>query len=157
MVLSRAHEMTLPGPNGEVTGAPQTNAVSVSVEYFLAPYEREAANRWLLIGDDIDVSGTKITDFALLFHEFATNAANMVPCLCEEGKLDIAVTMKGEIVEIVRRESSGLPQAAPEAHSIGFGSRLEQIIGKGLGVDISREWMPNGLAIRLSIPLGAIR
>jgi two-component sensor histidine kinase len=70
----------------------------------------------------------------------------------EEGKLDIAATMKGEIPEIVWLESRSPRQAASEPRSIGFGSRLEQIIGQSLGVDISREWMPDGLAIRLSIP-----
>jgi two-component sensor histidine kinase len=74
----------------------------------------------------------------------------------EEGKLEIAVTKKGEILEIVWLESSGPRHAASEPRSIGFGSRLEQIIGQSLGVDISREWMPNGLAIRLSIPCRAI-
>ena len=75
----------------------------------------------------------------------------------EEGKLDIAVTQKGEILEIVWLESNGRQHVPSETHLIGFGSRLEQITGKSLGVDISREWMSNGLSIRLSVPLGVIR
>lgn len=156
MALSRAHEMTLPSLNGEAaTGAPQTTLFRL-LSNILAPYQRDGANRWQLTGDDIDVSGNKITNFALLFHEFATNAAKYGALSVEEGKLDIAVTKKGEMLEIVWLESSGPQHVTSDTHSIGFGSRLEQIIGKSLGVDISREWMPNGLSIRLSVPRGAI-
>ncbi|MGR9145832.1 PAS domain S-box protein (plasmid) [Rhizobium leguminosarum] len=156
MALSRAHEMTLPSLNGETaTGAPETTLFQL-LSNILAPYERDGANRWQLIGDDIDISGTKITNFALLFHEFATNAAKYGALSIEEGKLEIAATMKGEILEIVWLESSGPPQAALEPRSIGFGSRLEQIISQSLGVDIARDWMLNGLSIRLFVPRGAI-
>lgn len=154
--LFRAHEMTLPSPNGAAaSGASQTTLFRL-LSNILAPYERDGANRWQLTGDDIDVSGNKITDLALIFHEFATNAAKYGALSVEEGKLDIAVTKKGEVLEIVWLESSGPRRSTSETRSIGFGSRLEQIIGKSLGVDISREWMPNGLAIRLSVPRGAI-
>lgn len=156
MALSRAHEMTLPSLNGNAaTSTPQTTIFQL-LSNILAPYEREGANRWQLIGDDIDVSGTKLTNFALLFHEFATNAAKYGALSVEEGKLDIAATMKGEILEIVWLESNGPRHAESETRSIGFGSRLELIIGQSLGVEISREWMPNGLSIRLSIPRRAI-
>lgn len=156
MALSRAHEMTLPSLNGEAaTGAPRTTLFQL-LSNILAPYERDGTNRWQLIGDDIDVNGNQITNLALLFHEFATNAAKYGALSVEEGKLDIAATMKGEILEIVWLESSSPRQVAPETRSIGFGSRLEQIISQSLGVDISREWMPNGLLIRLSVPAGAI-
>jgi len=152
MALSRAHEMTLPSLNGEeATGAPETTLFQL-LSNILAPYERDGANRWQLIGDDIDISGTKITNFALLFHEFATNAAKYGALSVEEGKLEIAAAVKGETLEIVWLESSGPLQPTSEPRSIGFGSRLEQIIGKSVGVDISREWMPDGLSIRLSIP-----
>jgi PAS domain S-box-containing protein len=156
MALSRAHEMTLPSLNGEdATGAPRTTLFQL-LSNILAPYEREGANRWQLIGDDIDVNGNQITNLALLFHEFATNAAKYGALSVEDGELDIAATMKGEILEIDWLESNGPRHDAPETRSIGFGSRLEQIIGQSLGVDILREWSPNGLAIRLSVPRSAI-
>ncbi|ULJ82007.1 PAS domain S-box protein (plasmid) [Rhizobium sp. C104] len=156
MALSRAHEMTLPSLNGEAaTCAPETTLFQL-LSNILAPYERAGANRCLLIGDDIDISGTKITNFALLFHELATNAAKYGALSAEEGKLEIAAAVKGEILEIVWLESSGPPQAALEPPSIGFGSRLEQIISQSLGVEIARDWMPNELSIRLSVPRGAI-
>jgi PAS domain S-box-containing protein len=156
VALSRAHEMTLPSLTGEAApGTPRTTLFQL-LSNILAPYERDGANRWELLGDDISVNGNQITNLALLFHEFATNAAKYGALSVEEGKLDIAVTMKGEILEIVWLESSGPQHAAPEPRSVGFGSRLEQIIGQSLGVDISREWMPNGLAIRLLIPRRAI-
>jgi PAS domain S-box-containing protein len=155
VALSRAHEMTLPSPNGEAATGAQTTLFRL-LSNILAPYERDGANRWQLTGDDIEVSGGKITNLALLFHEFATNAAKYGALSVEEGKLDIMVTMKGELVEIAWLESDGPRQPSSEPRSIGFGSRLEQIIGKSLGVDISREWMPSGLSIRLSVPTGAI-
>ncbi|MGO7609327.1 histidine kinase, partial [Rhizobium ruizarguesonis] len=66
--------MTLTRLNGEAaTGVTQSTLFRL-LSNVLEPYEREGANRWLLMGDDIDVSGNKITNFALLFHEFATNA-----------------------------------------------------------------------------------
>ncbi|WP_107677906.1 PAS domain S-box protein [Agrobacterium sp. LAD9] len=156
MALSRAHEMTLPNLNGEAaTGGPRTKLFQL-LSTILAPYEREGSDRWQLVGDDIDVNGNKITNLALLFHEFATNAAKYGALSVEEGKLDIAAKVTGEVLEIVWLESSGPRQAAPETRSIGFGSRLEHIVSRSLGVDISRQWMSNGLAIRLSIPRHAI-
>lgn len=92
----------------------------------------------------------------LLFHEFATNAAKYGALSVEEGKLNITATMKGEILEIVWLESGGPRLAASDTRAIGFGSRLEQIISQSLEVEISREWMPNGLTIRLSIPRHAV-
>jgi two-component sensor histidine kinase len=95
VALSRAHEMTLPSLNSEAaTGAPQTTLFRL-LSNILAPYERDGANRWQLIGDEIDISGTKITNLALLFHEFATNAAKYGALSVDEGILDITATIRG--------------------------------------------------------------
>lgn len=80
MALSRAHEMTLPSLNGEATttGAPRSTLFQL-LSNILAPYERHGTERWELIGDDIEINGNQITNLALLFHEFATNAAKYGP------------------------------------------------------------------------------
>ncbi len=155
MALSRAHEMTLPSLGAETVSAARTTLFQL-VANILAPYERDGAIAWRLSGDDVEVNGNKITNLALLFHEFATNAAKYGALSVEEGKLDITVLMKGEALEIVWLESHGPRPAAADIRSAGFGSRLEQIIGQSLELDISREWMADGLSIRLSLPRRSI-
>jgi len=97
MALSRAHEMTLASLNGEAaTGATRTTLFQL-LSNILVPYERQSPDRWQLTGDDIDVNANKITNLALLFHEFATNAANVVREWAPDG-LQIRLRLQSNLV-----------------------------------------------------------
>ncbi|OHV78223.1 PAS domain S-box protein [Rhizobium sp. LCM 4573] len=152
LALSRAHEMTLPSLNSEAATDDRRITLLQLLSSILAPYERFGARQWQVGGDDIEVASDKITSLALLFHEFATNAAKYGALSVEEGKLDITAAADAETLEIAWIESKGSSQVDSDRRSTGFGSMLEKIIGKGLEADISREWMSHGVSIRISIP-----
>jgi two-component sensor histidine kinase len=156
MALSRAHEMTLPSLSHEdMIGDRQTTLFQL-LSNILAPYGHDGSDRWQLKGCDVEVSREKITNLALLFHEFATNAAKYGALSVEEGKLSITISIEDETVEITWLESGCPSGTDTDRGAIGFGGRLEQMIGQSLKLCITREWLPDGLRIRLSAPYDVI-
>lgn len=152
MALSRAHEMTLPTlSHNDSVGDSHTTLFQL-LENILAPYGQDGADRWQLNGCDVEVSREKITNLALLFHEFATNAAKYGALSVEDGKLSITIAIEDETVAITWLESASPLGTETDRDAIGFGGRLEQTIGQSLKLEITREWLPDGLCIRLSAP-----
>ncbi|OJY68510.1 PAS domain S-box protein [Rhizobium sp. 60-20] len=156
MSLSRAHEMTLPALGHEDRVGDRQATLFQLLSNILAPYCQEGSDQWQLYGRDVEISREKITNLALLFHEFATNAAKYGALSIEDGKLSITVTIEEEAVNIVWLESNFPPQDGAERGATGFGARLEQMMGQSLNLNITREWLPDGLCIRLSAPFEAI-
>lgn len=156
MALSRAHEMTLPALGHEDRVGDRQATLFQLLSNILAPYGQEGSDQWQLYGRDVEISREKITNLALLFHEFATNAAKYGALSIEDGRLSITVTIEEEAVNIVWLESNSPPQDGAERGATGFGARLEQMMGQSLNLNITREWLPDGLCIRLSAPFEAI-
>ncbi|MGH6877593.1 MAG: PAS domain S-box protein, partial [Rhizomicrobium sp.] len=74
--LSRAHALTLVSID-DMDNHERATTVHALVRAILLPFDRHAGggSRIAIRGDDVAVSGDVITGFALLLHEFATNAA----------------------------------------------------------------------------------
>jgi PAS domain S-box-containing protein len=156
MALSRAHEMTLPTlSRSDSIGDRQTTLFQL-LSNILAPYSQDGSERWQLNGCDVEVSREKITNLALLFHEFATNAAKYGALSVEDGKLSITIGIEDETVGIIWLESDSPSGAETDRDATGFGGRLEQMIGESLKLNITRDWLPDGLCIRLSAPYHVI-
>lgn len=153
LALSRAHEMTLPTFTGADAFSERPAMLFQLLSGILAPYGGDGGCRWTLNGDDVKVSAEKITNLALLFHEFSTNAAKYGCLSVPTGKLDITVLLQDELLTLAWLEADG-PQSLQEGAQLqpGFGSKLEQIIAQGLHATISRQWQPNGVCIRMSLP-----
>ncbi|MGO4567606.1 PAS domain S-box protein [Rhizobium sp. 2YAF20] len=152
MALSRAHEMTLPTLSDSDSVGDSHTTLFQLLSNILAPHGHDGSDRWKLNGCDVEVSGEKITNLALLFHEFATNAAKYGALSVEDGKLSITIAIEDETVGITWLESGSSSGTDTDRGAIGFGGRLEQMIGQSLKLSITREWLPDGLCIRLSAP-----
>ena len=104
------------------------------------------------------VTGDGVTSIALLLYEFATNAAKYGALSTAAGRVDIecARTRMGQFLLTWTERGAPAPVEQPDV-SEGFGRLLERATVNGqLGGEIVREWNPDGLTIRLSLPLTSL-
>lgn len=155
MALSRAHEITLPGL--VQSAEDQDTTLLQLLSRILAPYSRHDTRLWRIAGEDVGIRREKITDLALLFHEFATNATKYGALSVEGGTIDITTALSPDAIELVWLEANGPLTSDPADTAFsGFGKVLEERMAHGLNAHIERTWTQSGLAIRLSIPRKAI-
>lgn len=154
LALSRAHEMTLPTFTGVDAFIERPAMLFQLLSGILAPYGGDGGCQRTFNGDDVTVSAEKITNLALLFHEFSTNAAKYGCLSVPTGKLDITASLQEELLTLTWSEAEG-PLSALGSSQLqpGFGSKLEQIVAQGLHATISRDWQPKGLCIRVILPV----
>jgi len=153
--LSRAHEMTLPSFSGDDAFREKSTTLFGLLTSLLSPYAEPYEGRWRLHGEDAPVSADRVTSLALLFHEYATNAVKYGCLSTVEGGLDITANARQDTVEVMWLESGGKRLESGGPVDSGFGTRLEQTIIRTLSAEVSREWQPHGLLIRLSVPRDA--
>ena len=154
IALSRAHEMTLPSFVGGEAFVEQSTTLFALLSNLLSPFE-DKEGRWQLHGEDAPVSADRVTSLALLFHEYATNAVKYGALSVAEGRLDVTLSSRPDSFEITWMESNArLGIVSPSKHN-GFGTTLEQMVVRTLNAQISRDWHPNGLVIRLTLPRDA--
>jgi PAS domain S-box-containing protein len=152
--LARAHALTLSGGSDSPEGEhPAT--LHALVEAIALPYENGPGGdgrRVVVTGPDIQISGDAVTSFALLLHEFATNAAKHGALSVPAGHIEIASEEIGDDVVLTWRERNGPPVDNPEVAE-GFGSLLARLtVTNQFGGKLARDWQREGLTIRLSIP-----
>jgi PAS domain S-box-containing protein len=151
--LGRAHTLTLPDPSlgGEAVDASTT--LKALLETIVEPYvEGVRDGRIRLDGPEIVVGGQAVTGLALLLHEFATNAAKYGALSSAKGQLAVNWSDENGAVTLVWRESGG-PRVPGEPENSGFGSMLTNATVTQFGGKLSREWLPEGLVVELSLPL----
>ncbi len=150
LALGRAHDFVRPHSADSRPEAGHGTLWGV-LEQLFAPYAMIGGARVSISGENPAVDDRSATPLALLFHELATNAAKYGALSLPDGRIDIAVRRKGEMFDIVWRESGGPPVTPPE-HP-GFGSRLMSLSAeRQLGGRIEREWRADGLLVSLAIP-----
>lgn len=153
--LSRAHEMTLPGFSGGEAVSEQSTTLFTLLSSLLSPFKDQKDRRWRLHGEDTPVSADRVTTFALLFHEYATNAAKYGALSVAEGRLDVSLYSRQDSFEIVWQETGASTPVPGQSPETGFGTTLEQMVVRTLNAQVSREWQPHGLLIRLTVPRDA--
>ena len=121
-------------------------------ERILTPY-RDGAEIKVEIADEAVVEPGHVNDYAMIFHELATNSAKYGALsgggtLCLRGGVtDGAVTLSWD--------ETGAPAGGPKADGTGFGSRLLcQTIERSLGGRFERVIDANGLHFEMSVPVG---
>ena len=119
----------------------------------VAPFDEPGEPRRIaVLGIDAGVSGPAVTSLALLLHEFATNAAKYGALSADAGSVKVVIAEEGDSIVVHWTERGGPPAAAPNG-GLGFGDVLSRIaVSDQLGGEIVRDWRPEGLAIRLSVP-----
>ena len=146
--LAQAHALTIPhGFSSE-----QATTLHTLIQTIVAPYATGGDNsqsRAVVTGPDLTLAGSAVTSFALLLHEFATNAAKYGALSLPEGRVNIACSQDADVFSIVWSEKDG-PKIEREPDSVGFGSLLARSTVRGqLRGEISRDWKSEGLTIRL--------
>ena len=91
---------------------------------------------------------------ALLLHEFTTNAAKYGALSTPEGRVDVRCNVEDDRLLLQWNERGGPAPGDQVSMDDGFGSILIRSAIEGqLGGVISRDWLPEGLTIRLSFAL----
>lgn len=156
LALARAHELILPRTGEADTSAEPATTLHNLIRTIVSPHDHateDAPSRIEIRGVDVPISGRAATSLALLFHEFATNAAKYGALLTTEGIVKISCATEGEKFAIEWRESGGPPVAAGAEGEPGFGDRLTRATVQGqLRGELSRHWGSDGLVIHLSVP-----
>jgi PAS domain S-box-containing protein len=149
--LARAHSLAVAKPSADEVGAVLPTSLHALIRTVLLPYDDKDGRRITISGPDFMVSGAAITHCALLFNEFATNAAKYGSLSVPNGTVDILCTDQAEVLHMKWVERGGPPVQVPTAGD-GFGSRLTEATVKGqLAGYISREWKEEGLVISLAL------
>lgn len=120
--LADAHGLTLAATSEDIAHQPETTLHSLA-RTVLSPYLGEDSDRLTMSGADWSVAGTDITNFALLLHEFATNAAKHGALSIATGTIDIECSDDGEQRRLLWRERGGGDATASNLEA-GFGSVL---------------------------------
>jgi PAS domain S-box-containing protein len=148
--LARAHALTF--SDGVDDAEHQRTTLQALIRTIVAPFDEPEHPRIAISGIDGNVSGSAVTSFALLLHEFATNAAKHGALSTEKGSVKVVFAEENGSIIVYWTERDGPPVAAPTG-SLGFGDVLSRIaVSDQLGGEILRDWRPDGLAIRLSVP-----
>jgi len=152
--LSQAHALTVPHTSAANMRLQQATTLHTLMRTILSPYDECDAtpgSRVTIEGPDIDVAGGAVSGFALLFHEFATNAAKYGALSVRNGGMDIRCEDQGATFILTWKERGG-PRIDRAPDSDGFGTLLARSTVRGqLGGEITREWKPEGLSIRLTV------
>jgi PAS domain S-box-containing protein len=152
--LARAHALTLPVTSEGGKRGEQSTTLHALIQTILLPYEgRTDADgaRVTISGADIRLAGSMVTTFALLLHEFATNASKYGALSTPAGHVDIACSDGDGRFDLTWQERGG-PRIDGPTDSEGFGTRLARgTVKDQLQGEISRDWKPDGLTIRLCV------
>jgi PAS domain S-box-containing protein len=151
--LARAHTLTLSQSFDHGAQNERPASLHALIRTIISPFEDPALPhaRVTIAGADVELSGSAVTSVALLLHEFTTNAAKYGALSSLAGRIEIVCSELDDDFILDWSERGG-PKVSDAGRAGGFGSLLSRIAVSGrLGGEISREWRPEGLEIRLRV------
>jgi two-component sensor histidine kinase len=154
MALAKAHALTLRKHSDSGQAEEQSTTLHALLATILSPFDGRTNDdqpRVAISGPDIPIVGGAVTSFALLLHEFATNAAKYGALSAPNGTIKIVCSEAGGQFDLTWEERGG-PPVDHQADGDGFGSVLIRATGAQLGGEITRQWTPGGAIIHLSLP-----
>ncbi|UIP07539.1 PAS domain-containing protein [Erythrobacter sp. SDW2] len=120
-----------------------------------APYGTGEGEQVHITGDRINLAIRAATPLALIFHELATNSAKYGALSVAEGRVEVTLDKGEDVVRIGWVERGG-PAVSPPSDE-GFGSRMLRMSAQSqLNGAIEHRWLPEGLEVNLTIPLGSL-
>jgi two-component sensor histidine kinase len=151
--LGRAHELTLTRPSNDAPLAgPKPTTLHALIKAILLPFANpRSEDRANLIGVDIPIGAGRVTALALIFHEFAINAAKYGALSVPGGRIDVECAEDQGQFHLDWKERGG-PDIVQASDASGFGSLLVRATVHQLGGEIVREMRREGVHIRLAIP-----
>jgi two-component sensor histidine kinase len=135
--LARAHALTLTKPSGAAIGTAQPTTLHTLIRTIVAPYDHrtdEIGSRLAVSGPDIPIAAPCVTGFALLLHEFATNAAKYGALSTATGRIELDCCEDDGGYVLAWREQGG-PRIDDRIGDEGFGSHLARAIVKASWVE----------------------
>jgi PAS domain S-box-containing protein len=153
--LARAYALTMShGPRDDWQG-PKPTTLHCLIRTIIAPHEdidEAQGGRLTIAGPDLGISGSAVQNLALLLHEFGTNSTKYGALSAPKGRIEIVGAEHGQAFVLTWTERGG-PAITSPPDGEGFGAILTGATVAGqLGGEISRDWRPEGLVIRLSLP-----
>jgi len=154
--LGRAHALTLTRPSNEAPLAgPKPTTLNALLKAILLPFAN-AEERANIMGVDLPIGANHVTAFALIFHEFAINAAKYGALSVPEGRIDIECVEDQGRFHLDWQEQGG-PEIIQPSDTSGFGGLLVRTtVERQLGGEIVREMRRDGMRIRLTIPCSSL-
>ena len=153
--LTRAHQLTRPGLIDDDSPPRTETALQTLMQTILSPYVDPArdTDRIVVEGADVSIGGHAITSLALILHELATNAAKYGALSSHDGRLRVDCSIDSGVLRIDWTERGG-PHLDGPPQMKGFGGVLtrEVVTGQFKG-ELSYDWKPEGLSVRLSVPV----
>ena len=152
--LAQAHALTLPKVSDDASSTESSTTLHALIRAITAPYEDRiegAVARVAIHGPDLPIASHSVTSFALLLHEFATNAAKYGALSTPAGHVKVQCFENDDEFVVIWQERGG-PTILHEPETRGFGSLLAGTAIKAqLGGEISYDWQADGLTIRRSV------
>lgn len=155
--LTRAHALSHPG--GQSLPEERETTLRTLLTAIFEPYAAgDAAAPFTWTGTDLVLGSDALSAFALLLHEFATNAAKHGALSRAGGSVSIdSIIVDGAELAFAWRETGGPAVIGPPS-TRGFGAYLaERVVNGQFGGRMTREWGTSGLTIRLWLPLDRLQ
>jgi PAS domain S-box-containing protein len=149
--LGRAHDYVRPHSEQSAPhhGPSRLHAL---LDQLLSPYPAVDEGRLTITGDDLMVDDRGATPIGLVIHELATNASKYGALSTPEGQVKVLTALSDGLL-LLNWEEQGGPKVKVEPNLSGFGSRLTEIsIVQQLGGTLERDWAPEGLRVKISLP-----
>ena len=114
------------------------------------------SDRWSISGEPIELDERTTQALGLTFHELTTNSLKYGAGAADDGRIAISWRVRGSgrkrQLEITWAETGVTVSGQPNRQ--GFGTRLIDANIRGdLGGSIDRDFMPDGLTVRMTVPL----
>lgn len=152
--LGRAHDFVR--PHAAAGQGARLTELSELLTELLRPYATEDPARVTIAGDSASIDDQAATPLALVFHELATNAAKYGGFSRPEGRVTITCQRSKRDLTVEWVETGG-PTIKGAATTEGFGSTLSKLsVETQLGGKLTRDWRPEGLVVRLVLPLASL-
>ena len=157
VALARAHDLTMPDHIDGTTRSEKQTDLGTLLRTIVSPYTMQAddapKDRISMNGPEVRIGGNPITSFALLLHEFTTNAAKYGALSVPSGHVDVRWSVHDGHLHLQWNERGGPAVTAP-AKEEGFGSWIGRAtVRSQLNGTMTRDWKAEGLAIQLVVPL----
>ena len=134
---------------------PEGAELSELIRKILLPHEQQSgeASRFIIEGPKVRLGDQATNGIALIFHEFATNAAKYGALKSDSGWVAVKWRMAGDRLVMDWKERGG-PVIKGQPDKSGFGTKLSQttVVGQFDGT-ISYDWNTAGLSVAMSLPI----
>lgn len=155
--LAHAHELILPEKSKHLDSRNNPTNLEILLKKILAPYiDPNGAvggnGRIVTRGPPIAIGPRAATNFALILHEFATNAAKYGALSTPRGRVEVTWSERKDQFILTWREKHGPTVGEPTRD--GFGTVLSDLTIRGqFGGKLAYHWRPEGLGVDLSCPI----